>query len=58
MPRCLIDDEDGVSARRYGLRDLVEMPVHGVEVAPGQHEGHSLARAGQIAPKIQAERVR
>ena len=43
MPRGLINDEDSVSVRRYGLRDLVEMPVHGVEVAPGQDEGRSLA---------------
>lgn len=43
-PRCVIDDEEGVSARRYGLRGLVEMRVHGVEVAPGQDEGRSLAQ--------------
>jgi hypothetical protein len=44
MPRCMIDEEDGVCFWRYGLRDLVEMPVHGVEVAPGQDEGRSLAQ--------------
>lgn len=59
MPRRLIDDEAGMRFGRHGLGDLVEMPVHGVDVARGQDEGRPFSqRRAEIAPKIQAERVR
>ena len=39
MPSGLIEDQNGVSARRDLGRDLVEMKLHGFGVAGRQHEG-------------------
>lgn len=39
MPSGLIEDQDGVSARRDLGCDLVEMTLHGFGVADRQHQG-------------------
>lgn len=45
MPRCLIDDEDGVCFWRDGLGNLGKMLVFMAwRFAPGQDEGHPLAQ--------------
>ncbi len=46
MPSCLIDDQNGVRARRYLGRDLIEMPLHGLGVAAWQDEGRADAPRG------------
>lgn len=51
MPRRLIDDEDGMGARRHGLGDLGKMTIHGVDVAPGQDESRSLAQGRTDRPE-------
>ena len=43
MPACLIDQENGVSARHDGFRDLREMQVHRLGVAGRQDQGCALA---------------
>ena len=43
MPAGLIDQEDGVGARRDGRGDLGEVQVHRLGVAGGQDQGCALA---------------
>jgi len=43
MPACLIDQENGVSARHDDFRDLREMQVHRLGVAGRQDQGCALA---------------
>ena len=51
MPSGLIEDEDGVGARRYLGRDFIEMPLHGLGVAAGQNEGRADAALGTDGAK-------
>ena len=46
MPSRLIEDEDGVGARCHLGRDFIEMPLHGLGVAAGQHEARADAAIG------------
>ena len=41
MPCGAVDDEHGVSARRYLGRDFIEMPLHGLGIAAGQDEART-----------------
>ncbi len=58
MPAGLIDEKDGVRTWRYLGRDLIKMPLHGLDVAAWQDEGYADAPGGTDAPKIQAHIVR
>ncbi len=46
MPTGLVEEEDGVGARRYLGRDFIQMPLHGLGVAAGQNEGRADAALG------------
>jgi len=41
VPCGAVDDEHGVSARRYLGRDFIEMPLHGLGIAAGQDEART-----------------
>lgn len=46
VPSGLIDEQHRVSPRRYRVRDLGQVEVHGVGVAVGQHQSRALAILG------------
>ncbi len=37
VPACLIDDDDGMSARCHDSGDFLEMEGHGLGISPGKH---------------------
>ncbi len=46
MPSRLIEENDGVFARRDAARDFLKMQVHRLGVADGQNERRALAVLG------------
>jgi hypothetical protein len=51
MPSGLVDDEDGMSTRRYLGRDFLEMALHGLGVAARQNESRTDAALGTDGAK-------
>jgi hypothetical protein len=43
VPAGLIDQQHGVSTRRDGFGDLIEMQVHRLGIAGGQNQGRALS---------------
>jgi hypothetical protein len=54
MPSGLIEDENGVGAGGDLGGDLVEMKLHGLGVAGGQHEGGTGSALGRLGALIVA----